>query len=103
MLYCDRFIKLFHINNTQKTNTEKENIFNLIVQNLEKYSRRVQQLAYRGWRQVNRQEELLTGGKRRAERLSARGYGGKLQFHSHQTFMKHILASLKVDNLKVRM
>ena len=31
---------------------------------LEKYSSTVQQLAYRGWHWVNRQEELLTGGGR---------------------------------------
>ena len=37
-------------------------MFNLIVQYLEKYNGTVQQLAYRGWHQVNRQEELLTRG-----------------------------------------
>ena len=41
---------------------QKINIFNLTVQYLEKYNSTVQQLAYRGWHQVNRQEELLTGG-----------------------------------------
>ena len=34
------------------------------LQNLEKYSSTAQQLAYRGWHQVNRQEELPTGGGR---------------------------------------
>ena len=33
---------------------------NLIVQYLEKHS--IQQLAYRGWHRVNRQEDLLAGG-----------------------------------------
>ena len=49
----------------KQTNTKnKENILNLTVQYLEKYSSIVQQLAYRGWHRVNRQEELLTGGGR---------------------------------------
>eukprot|EP00069_Balaena_mysticetus_P007436 bmy_05528T0 len=34
------------------------------IQYLEKYSSTVQQLAYKGWYRVNRQEELLTGGGR---------------------------------------
>ena len=33
---------------------------NLTVQYLEKHS--IQQLAYRGWHRVNRQEDLLAGG-----------------------------------------
>ena len=43
----------------------------------------LQQLAYRGWHRVNRQEELLIGGVRegvghgRAEGLSAIGDGGQ--------------------------
>ena len=44
--------------------TQKENIFNLIIQYLEKYSSTVQQLAYRGWLWENRQEKLLPGGQR---------------------------------------
>eukprot|EP00069_Balaena_mysticetus_P011501 bmy_07152T0 len=36
----------------------------LMSQYLEKCSSTVQQLAYRGWHRVNRQEELLTGGGR---------------------------------------
>eukprot|EP00069_Balaena_mysticetus_P019633 bmy_12318T0 len=42
---------------------------------LEKYSSTVQQLAYRVWHRVNRQEELLTGGGRRewTEEMFARG------------------------------
>ena len=43
----------------------KENIFNLMVQDLDKYSSTVQQLAHRGWHRANRHEELLTGGGRR--------------------------------------
>ena len=42
---------------------KKRQFFNLIVQYPEKYSSTVQQLAYRGWHEVYRQEELLTGGK----------------------------------------
>ena len=61
---------------------QQKNIFNLIVQYLEKYSGTVQQLAYRCWHQVNMQEELLTGGGRgmkdgRAEGSSAIGEGGQ--------------------------
>ena len=48
----------------EKQTKNKENISNLTVEYLEKYSSTVQQLAYRGWYQVNRQEELLTGGER---------------------------------------
>ena len=43
-------------------------MFNLTVQHLEKYSSIVQQLAYRVWHQVNRQEELLIGGGKRGGR-----------------------------------
>ena len=51
-------------------------LFYLTVQYFEKYSSTVQQLAHTGWHQVNRQEELLTGGGSgvgdgRAEGLSA--------------------------------
>ena len=52
------------IHKKQTSTKNKENILNLTVQNLEKYSSTVQQLAYRGWHRVNRQEELLTGGGR---------------------------------------
>ena len=48
----------------KKTQKNKENIFKLIVQCLEKYSSTVQQLAYRGWHQVNKQEALLMRGGR---------------------------------------
>ena len=41
----------------------EKNIFNLTAQYLEK-NRGAVQLASRGWRRVNRQEELLTGGGR---------------------------------------
>ena len=55
-------------------------MFNVIVQHLEKYSSTVQQPAFRGWRQVNRQEELqLEEGEKvgdgRAERSSPIGDG----------------------------
>ena len=43
---------------------KKKNIFDLTVKHLEKYSGTVQQLAYRGWHQMNSQEELLTEGGR---------------------------------------
>ena len=45
----------------KKKQTQKiTKALNLVVQYLEKYNRTVQQLVYRGWHQVNRQEELLT-------------------------------------------
>ena len=44
------------------------NILNLTVQYLEEYSSTEQQLPYRGWPQVNRQQELLPGGGRRGGR-----------------------------------
>ena len=61
-----------------KTNTKnKESLFNLAVQYLEKDSS-----AYRGWRGVNKQEGLLTGGGEEvgdggAEGSSAGGEGGQ--------------------------
>ena len=45
-----------------KNEHKKENIFNLTVQCLEKYSSTVPQLAFKGWHQVKRQDDLLTGG-----------------------------------------
>ena len=53
-----------------------------MVQYLEKYSSTVQQLVYRGWHQVNRQEELLTEEGEgvtdgRAEGSPAIGDGGE--------------------------
>ena len=60
----------------KKNIKNKENIFNLTVQYLEKYSSTIQQLAYRGWPQVNRQEELEEReetGDGRAEGSSAIG------------------------------
>ena len=49
----------------KNTNTKnKEGIFNLIVQDLEKYSSTGQQLAYRDWHRVTSQDEVLTGGGR---------------------------------------
>ena len=67
---------------TKKKHKNKENILNLTVQSLEKYSSALQQLASRGWHRVNRQEELLTGGGRevgdgRAEGPSAIADGGR--------------------------
>ena len=63
----------------KKQPKNKENIFNLVVYYLEKYSSVVQQLAGRGWHA--RREELLTGGGResgdgRAEGSSTIGDGG---------------------------
>lgn len=61
-----------------KTNTKnKESLFNLAVQYLEKDSS-----TYRGWRGVNKQEGLLTGGGEEggdggAEGSSAGGEGGQ--------------------------
>ena len=52
------------------------------MQYLEKYNSTVQQLAYRGWHQAHRQEELFTGGGKevgdgRAEGSSAKGDKGQ--------------------------
>jgi len=68
VLYCDVFTILV-TQITQKTNTKnKDNIFDLKVYYLENYCSTAQQLAYRGWHRVNRQEELLAGGGRRGGR-----------------------------------
>ena len=65
VLYCNRFkipfTQIIHKNEQAK---KQENIFHLTVKYPEKFSSTVQQLAYRGWHRVNRQEELLTGGGR---------------------------------------
>ena len=65
-----------------KNRLGKKNIFNPIVQDLEKHSSTAQQLASRGWHRVNNREELQPGGGRRvgdgrAEGSSAKGDGGK--------------------------
>ena len=77
--YCNRFALLFTQIIHKKTNTHTK-MFNLIIQHLEKYHSTVQQLAFRGWHQVNRQEELQLEegeevGDGRAERSSAIGDG----------------------------
>ena len=78
VLFCNRFKILFtQIIHKKQTQKNKESIFCLIVQYLEKYSSTVQQLVYRGWHQVNRQEELMTGGGR-IEGLSAIGDEGQV-------------------------
>ena len=51
-------------------------MINLTVECLERYSSRVQQLASRGWHQVDRQEEMLTAGGRPGGR-SATGDRGQ--------------------------
>ena len=66
----------------------------------------VQQQAHRGCCCVNRQEELLTGGRRgEGRRLSWRIVSnrmeGMLQFPSHLMEMEFMFTSLKVHNLKV--
>ena len=61
------YSNIFHIHKNKHIKN-KENIKNFIVQYLVKYSSTVQQLAYNGWHQVNRQEELLTGGESRGGR-----------------------------------
>ena len=53
-------LKEFSMKTIKDTFFFKENIFSLTVPYLEKYSSTVQQLAYRGWHQVKRQEELPT-------------------------------------------
>ena len=53
------FYNTFHTNNALKKQPKnKDNIFNLTLQHLKKFSGTVQ-LAYRGWHLVNRKEELL--------------------------------------------
>ena len=63
------------IHKKQINTKNKENIFNLTVQHLEKYSSTVRQLVYRSQHLVNRKEELLTEGEEsgdgRVEGLSA--------------------------------
>ena len=66
----------------QTSTKNKENISNLTGQRLEKYCSLGQQLAYRGWHQVNSQELLTRRKERRqrnsrAERLSEMGDGGQ--------------------------
>ena len=56
MLYCNRFIILFTQIIHKKQTQTKTSIFNITVQYLEKYSSTVQQVAFRGWHRVNRQE-----------------------------------------------
>ena len=51
-----------HKKQTQKI---KKTFLNLKKEYREKYSSIVQQLAHKGWHGVNRQEELLTGGRQR--------------------------------------
>ena len=60
VLYYNRFIILFtQIIHIKQLNRKMKH-FHLTIQCLEKYTRPVQQLAYRGWHWVNKQEELLT-------------------------------------------
>ena len=83
VLYCNRLIILFtQILHKNKQTKNKENIFNFTVQYLEKCCSTIQQLAYKGWHQVNRLEELLTKGGRggrdgRTEGSSAIGDRGQ--------------------------
>ena len=56
------FLHLSHLGHEKYSN--KKDIFNLTMRYPEKYSTTVQQLAYWGWHQVNKHEELLTGGGR---------------------------------------
>ena len=74
LLCCIRFYNTFHTNNTYKTNTN--NIAFLIIQ-YSTLNSTEQQQAYRGWHQVNRQEELLIGEERGCGRWPATGDGGK--------------------------
>ena len=93
----------FHTNNTPETNTKnKKKFFSSYIQYFRKYSCAGQQLAYRGWHQVSRQGELLTGGGRgggrhRTEESSTIGDGGQV------ATCENTFASLKVPNRKVHM
>ena len=66
VLYYHRFIILFTqiIHKKQTHIKNKENIFNLTVQYLEKYSSTVQQLAYRGWLALSEQAIRVTDWRR---------------------------------------
>ena len=64
LLYSIVLVQAYNTSYTKKyiKTKKKENIFNLTVQFLEKYSSPIQQLIYRGWHGVNRQEGLLSKG-----------------------------------------
>jgi len=86
VLYCNRFIMLSTQTIDWKTK-QKINIFDLTVQDLEKYSSIVQQPVYRGWHRMKRQEELLMEegeevGDGRAEDRQQQEMEEKLQCHS---------------------
>ena len=85
---------------------KKENIFNLIVQYLEKYSSIVQQLhTGAGLKWAGRKSYWLEKEKEvgdgRAEGSSAIEMEDKLQFYPRPTLIEHIFASLKVHSLKI--
>lgn len=67
---------------TRYKTKNKENIFNLTVQDLEKYSSAAEQLALRGGHRVNRREELVMEagaevGDGRARRVVSNRDGGQ--------------------------
>ena len=71
---CNRLIIISTQIIHKKKTSNKGNVLNLTVQDLEKCSSAVQQLAPRCWHRVNRQEEeLLTGGGREGGRWESEG------------------------------
>ena len=92
---------MFHTNDTQQTNTkDKENIFNLTLQYLKKYSSAVpagiQGLALRRerrWRRTAEGTSAVGGGERAAVSLTADVIG-----HAHAI---HIFVSLQPEGLYV--
>ena len=103
VLYYSRFIILF----TQIIHKKQAKNKTLFILWYEKYSSTVQQLAYRSWHRVNRQEELLRRERRwettELKECQQQEMEGKLQFHSCLTLMEHMFACLKVCDLKVLM
>lgn len=87
---------------TRYKTKNKENIFNLTVQDLEKYSSAAEQLALRGGHRVNRREELVMEagaevGDGRAEGSSATETEGRLQFRSQLTLMAQALVPRQIQ------
>ena len=81
----------------------KENIFNLTVQDLEKCSSTAQQLAHRGGHRVHRRGELVMEegaavGNGRAEGSSATETEGRLQFRSQLTLMAQALVHARLNS-----
>ena len=79
----------------------KENIFNLTVLDLGRYSNRAQQLALRGGHRVNRREEFLMEAGAEvgdgSRRVVSNKTEGKLQFRSQLTLMAQALVPCQIQ------